>query len=142
MKTKNKYNMKKYLTLTAALIGFAFNSVATVPDTIDCRLDVVINKYKIRAFNKSANHTIRIVNNNGDTQGRVFVYRDKKFVVNVYYYYGIGITRIDGTVKKDSIVVDSNHKLIINGVKTKAKFSYVFYNYKGVAEEYHLGDTK
>ena len=131
--------MKKYLA--AALVVLGFNSQAATPDSLQWKLDFQSKKLNIELTKQNPKFASRIMN--GDTiQGRLFVYTTDNDSINVYYYYGIGVTRIDGKTNGNSFVIRSNKRVTINGEKTNIMIKYTLYNNKGEVDCQYNGYKK
>lgn len=132
--------MKKYLVLAAALAGSMFASART-PDSLDYKLNLDMKKYKFSICDKSPHYAYKIMNDT-TVQGRMFEYTDSSYVIKIYYYYGIGVTRIEANINGDSILARTNKRLTINGKKTTWGMHYTLFNSNGVIEERFTGKRK
>lgn len=131
--------MKKYLVLAATLASL--NTFARTPDSLNYKLNLNMKKYSLDICDKSPNYAYKIMNDS-TIQGRMFEYKDSSYAINVYYYYGIGVTRIEGNIKGDTILIRSNKRLTINGKKTNAMLKYTLFNSKGEIDCQYLGYKK
>lgn len=132
--------MKKYLVLAAALAGSMFTSART-PDSLNYKLNLDMKKYSLNICDKSPHYAYKIMNGN-TIQGRMFEYKDSTYAINIYYYYGIGVTRIEANINGDKILARTNKRLTINGKKTTWGMHYTLFNSNGVIEERYTKNSK
>lgn len=132
--------MKKYLAL-AALVGLSWTTTARNPDSLNYKLNLDMKKYSLNICDKSPRYAYKIMNDT-TVQGRMFEYTDSSYVIKIFYYYGIGVTRIEANINGDNILARTNKRLTINGKKTTWGMHYTLFNNNGVIEERYTGKRK